>query len=232
MIGYFKTLGSDIFDLLYPVSCLVCGDRLFHDNSHICTYCLDYAFEPANQEYRESCDGLIIPDWITMQDSLWEFDKGGYLQDVLHHLKYSGVSELGRVLGRKLSLKLRKNPFFDLDEEVLLLPVPLHPSRQRKRGYNQSAMIAEGISKATGAEIVDKSAIKRIKNTRTQTGLSSASRKNNIAGAFQLAKPEVFQSGRVLIIDDVITTGATMLELAGVVRPLCDHIGLATVARA
>ncbi|MBP3191054.1 ComF family protein [Natronogracilivirga saccharolytica] len=167
-----------------------------------------------------------------MQDSLWEFDKGGYLQDVLHHLKYSGVSELGRVLGRKLSLKLRKNPFFDLDEEVLLLPVPLHPSRQRKRGYNQSAMIAEGISKATGAEIVDQSAIKRIKNTRTQTGLSSASRKNNIAGAFQLAKPEVFQSGRVLIIDDVITTGATMLELAGVVRPLCDHIGLATVARA
>lgn len=231
MITYLRTIGADVFEFLYPVSCLVCGDRL-RDASHICTHCLEYAFEQANPDGRESCDGLIIPEWIVMQDSLWEFDKGGYLQDVLHHVKYSGLSDLGRTLGRQLGLKLKINRFFTVDNETLLLPVPLHPSRQRKRGYNQSAVIAEGISKITGSEIVDESVIKRIKNTRTQTGLSAGVRKKNIAKAFQLHDPDMFHDARVLVVDDVITTGATMLELAGVIRPYCGHIGFATIARA
>ncbi len=231
MIDRLLGIGNDLFELLYPVSCLVCGDRL-SDDSYLCTYCADYAFQSSNEENRESSEGLILPDWIAVQDALWEFDKGGYLQDVLHHVKYSGLASLGVFLGEKLGYKLLKNRFISISDETVLLPVPLHPSRQRKRGYNQSALIASGISGVTGACVADEGAMQRIKNTRTQTGLHAGSRRKNLSGAFLLVDADVFRDKAVIIVDDVITTGATVFELAEQIRVTSRKIGIATIARA
>ncbi len=231
MINQILRIGRDLFELLYPVSCLVCGDRL-SDQSHLCSFCMDYAFQPSNQEGRESCEGIILPDWITMQDALWEFDKGGFLQDVLHHVKYSGLAELGIVLGKRMGRKLKDNKYIRVSESSVLLPVPLHSKRQRKRGYNQSALIAEGISKVTGAVMADRGEVIRTRNTRTQTGLNAESRRKNLAEAFCLGNTDFFRGKTVVIVDDVITTGATAFELASKVRPFCGPIGVATIARA
>lgn len=231
MMRWIFRMGQDIFDLLYPVSCLVCGDRLT-DKGHLCAYCINYAFQPANTEGMESSNGMVLPDWIAMQDVLWEFDKGGFLQDVLHHLKYSGLAELGMLLGRQLGFKLRKNIWMHISDDTVLLPVPLHPSRQKKRGYNQSALIAQGISEITGAVPAGSSSVVRIRNTRSQTGLNAHMRKKNLHGAFQVHDFELFRDKQVIIVDDVITTGATAFELAGIIREHAGKIGVASVARA
>ncbi len=231
MISQLLQSGNDLFDLLYPVSCLVCGDRL-DDDRHLCSYCMEHAFMPTNEEGEESCEGLVLPGWITMQDALWEFDKGGFLQDVLHHVKYRGLADLGIALGEELGYKLLKNRFLRIADDTILLPVPLHPSRQRKRGYNQSELIARGISTVTGARIAPERAMRRVKNTRTQTGLNASARKKNLSGAFELVDEEPFRGRRVVVVDDVITTGATAFELAAQVRRLCGDIGVATIARA
>ncbi len=231
MIKRICTYGRDLFELLYPVTCLVCGDRV-QKETHICSYCLDYAFEPANPEGKESCEGMILPEWIVMQDALWKFDKGGFLQDVLHHMKYSGLAGLGLALGRRLGYHLKNNKWMDLQNNLILLPVPLYISRQRKRGYNQAALLARGVSEVLGAGLADETAVVRIKNTRTQTGLNAGMRKKNIDGAFRLQQKESFRNTRVLIIDDVITTGVTTFELAMMVSDLSDSIAIATLARA
>ncbi len=231
MIDKLLGLGNDLVELLYPVSCLVCGDRL-SDESYLCGYCGDYAFESSNIDGNEASEGIVLPDWITMQDALWEFDKGGFLQDILHHVKYSGLANLGVTLGEKLGYKLLKNPFMRITDETVLLPVPLHPSRQRRRGYNQSALIASGVVGVTGAHIAEEGAMKRVSNTRTQTGLNARSRRENLAGAFLLADSEAFRDRAVIIVDDVITTGATAIELAGQIKELVKEIGIATIARA
>jgi ComF family protein len=231
MLKVILKIGGDIFDLLYPVSCLVCGDRL-NDQRHLCSYCLRHAFVPTNEEGRESSQGLVLPEWVAMQESLWEFDKGGFLQDVLHHVKYSGLADLAVALGEELGYKLLGNRFLTVSSDVVLLPVPLHPYRQRKRGYNQSVLIAGGISNVTGAQVAPGRAVRRIRNTRTQTGLNASSRRKNLSGAFELVDADLFRGRDVIVVDDVITTGATVFELSGQVRGQCCRIGVATVARA
>ncbi len=231
IIDRLLELGNDMLELLYPVSCLVCGDRL-SDESYLCTFCTDYAFETSNAAGREASEGMVLPDWITMQEALWEFDKGGFLQDVLHHVKYSGLANLGVTLGEKLGYKLLGNRYMHISDETLLLPVPLHHSRLRKRGYNQSALIAGGISRVTGGIVADHGAVKRVVNTRTQTGLNAGSRRENLSGAFRLVEAEAFRDRSVIIVDDVITTGATVFELGSQIREYSREIGVATIARA
>ena len=231
MFKILLSAGKDLFDLLYPVSCLVCGDRQV-DRCHLCTYCLDHAFEPSNEDGRESSEGLVLPEWITMQHTLWEFDKGGFLQDVLHHVKYSGLADMGVTLGEKLGKELLNNRYLRVSHETILLPVPLHPARERKRGYNQSFLIAFGIANMTGAEIAPHGAVQRIRNTRTQTGLNASNRRKNLSGAFTIREQQAFVNRDVIIVDDVITTGATVFELASLIRGYCGKIGVATIARA
>ncbi len=221
----------DLSGLLYPVSCLVCGDRQ-PDDTYLCDHCLHYAFEPANPEELESCEGLILPDHIRMQDSLWEFDKGGFLQDVLHQIKYGGLAELGLTLGRHLGHRLSRNRWIEVSADLLLLPVPLHPSRERKRGYNQSRLIARGMAKVTRAEVAPERALVRRRYTRTQTGLNAAQRKRNLEGAFEIRDAAIFRNRHAVIVDDVITTGATALAVANRIRQHVQSVSVATIARA
>ncbi|MDG5765956.1 ComF family protein [Balneolales bacterium ANBcel1] len=222
---------NDILDLLYPVTCLVCGDRM-QNGAHLCHYCRDHAFVRSDRGGMESEAGFILPDWIVVQESLWEFDKGGYLQDVLHQLKYGGLAALGRALGRSLGNTLLANSLLIPVAGVKLLPVPLHPARQRKRGYNQAELIAEGAAGVTGSEVLNGNVMKRVKKTRTQTGLNAQKRRKNLDGAFRLEDPGRIRDERVLLIDDVITTGATVMALAQEIRQDAKAVGIATVARA
>jgi len=135
------------------------------------------------------------------------YTKGSRIRKLIHNLKYNGIQEIGHEMGRIYANNLRSSGFFeDID---LIVPVPLHPSKQRKRGFNQSECISSGISEATGLPVEFKS-LRRISFSETQTRRSRYERWVNVEGIFYVANSTVFRGKHILLVDDVITTGSTI----------------------
>ena len=144
--------------------------------------------------------------------SLYVFEKEGAFQSVAHALKYSGTQSLGLELGKQLGrLLLERNIVADA-----LVPIPLHRRKFRERGYNQSELLARGIEEATGIRL-DSRVVRRKKFTQTQTTLSLEDRRKNVDDAFE-CPDSVSQYKSIIIIDDVITTGSTMICCARVLK--------------
>lgn len=143
--------------------------------------------------------------------SYFFYHKGSDFRHILHQLKYGGRKDLGDVMGSFMAAELAPAGFFqDIDS---IVPVPLHPRKQKLRGYNQSECIAHGISVVTGIP-VDVSSVVRKKHTDTQTRKSTYERWENVDGIFGLRSPERFRGKHVLIVDDVLTTGSTITACA------------------
>ncbi len=165
----------------------------------------------------------LLPEYILHRFSVWAFDKGGMLQNLLHDLKYHHLKDVGLEIGAHLGERYLKSSQLISElqnegREPLLIPVPLHWKKQRKRGYNQARVLANGISNRTGWKVVREKTVIRVKNTRTQTGLSSIERQNNLDGAFKLHHSIEYDKQIPVLVDDVFTTGATTFELAGVLN--------------
>ena len=130
-------------------------------------------------------------------------------------MKYGGRKDLGEVMGRFMAAELSATGFFsDVD---VIVPVPLHPRKQKMRGYNQSECIARGVSAVTGIP-VDTASVARMRHTETQTRKSSYERWENVDGIFCLRRADAFARKHVLIIDDVLTTGATTTACADALK--------------
>ena len=133
------------------------------------------------------------------------------MQNLLHQLKYKGKKEIGLYFGRRMGEAFAAS---ERHKEIdALVPLPLFFKRERKRGYNQAAVICEGISEVTGLPVLN-NVITRLKNTATQTHRNRAERWENIEGKFELINKEEIEGKHVLLVDDVLTTGAT-LEACG-----------------
>lgn len=218
--------------IAFPAVCMSCGESTGSGEKTLCDRCRYGRFEPA-----ENPGDIILPGHVHHLHSLWVFDKGGSLQNLLHQLKYNymrgtGV-ELGILLGQNF-LKQSVEPLQKLEffKNPVLIPVPLHKSKKRKRGFNQSAAIAEGVSRATGWP-VEAGSVVRVKRTSTQTGLNASQRSNNLKGAFVVNRSNLKQSATPLIVDDVFTTGATTFELSATLeRSGFAPAVIMTVARA
>ena len=159
-----------------------------------------------------------------------KFRKGGIVQNLLHELKYNNRPEIGTRIGNLYGQELNDGGFsgsFDL-----IVPVPLHHTRLRKRGYNQSAKFAEGLSQALGVPWEESISI-RLNATTTQTRKGRASRWQNVNAAFSSASGERIKGKRILLVDDVITTGAT-LEACGqhLIQSDCESLSVACIAEA
>ena len=153
----------------------------------------------------------------------------GALRALIHHLKYDGFRPLARPLGRHLAHAVRR---LDARSFDLVLPVPLHNKRQRQRGFNQAALLAAELSKVCGIPMGAKHCV-RVRDTRPQTGLPAAQRRKNVAGAFHIPQPPRVQSRRLLLLDDVLTTGATVIACAqALVDAGAERVWVATLARA
>jgi len=140
------------------------------------------------------------------------FDDG--YRPLIHALKYEHQQSIGEFFGRKTGRRLLKT-FANCGHPPLIVPVPLHPSRERHRGYNQSAAIARGLARATGFPLAHDQ-LRRIRRTRDQTRLSPAQRIANVAKAFAVRHPGYFADRQVILVDDVLTTGATIKECTGI----------------
>jgi ComF family protein len=207
--------------IFFPDVCVGCGHATVSAGRLICVFCLDGQLTPAAPDA-----DLILPADVSDCRSAWQFDKHGTLQVLLHALKYRGLGAVGLELGHAAARRLSLPP-------AHFVPVPLHPGRQRDRGYNQARLIAEGMAAAAGGEVVEDGAVVRARKTRTQTGFDLLRREENIREAFTLSEPEAFRGRHLCLVDDVMTTGATLFELARCLRQADPaSITLATLARA
>lgn len=219
-------------ELLFPRLCVVCNNRLIEQEQWVCLHCLhhiprtNFHLEPENP-VAHLFYGRVQVEQAT---SFFYFKKGSKYQTLLHNLKYKGMKELGAEIGKQFAIDLMQSPHFAAID--LVCPVPLHPSKERKRGYNQSWWIAAGIAGQMQKELSD-SDLKRITATETQTRKSRFARWQNVEGIFHLANPEEFAGKHILLVDDVVTTGATLEACIQEIKLKTDaKVSIATLATA
>ena len=209
----FRDWLHSILNLFYPRVCAACGETLLKDEETVCLKCryllpkTGYELNPDNP-VAQSFYGRVRFHAVT---SCFFFAKTGKIQHLIHELKYKGNKEAGIFLGQQLGEVIKNAPLFQgLD---YLIPVPLHPKREKQRGYNQSLMIAQGVHEVTGIPIGDKYLIRAV-NTATQTKKSAEERYKNVKDIFEVRFPEELEGKHILLIDDVLTTGATLESCA------------------
>ena len=203
---------SKLFDFIIPRFCTSCDVQLNIGEQFICESCLAQikflSEAEINKEYKRKFESTNFVDDYT---SLFVFEESGKFQDLVHALKYNQKFKIGVFLGKILANGKRKAiSSWNAD---LVIPVPLFHLKKVERGYNQADYIAKGISINLGIK-TNTSIAKRIKNTVTQTKLDKAGRNDNMQDAFKIRKPKQVKGKNIIVIDDVITTGTTILELA------------------
>lgn len=207
---------TDFVRLFYPNLCMVCHNDLADGESVICTSCLYHI--PRTRYWLDAENPVAKIFWgrvfVETACSFFFFTKGSQYRKLLHHLKYNGKKEVGFVLGKEFGNVLKKAPLYK--EIDFIVPVPLHQKRLKQRGYNQAEEIAKGLEDSMKIPISTDNLI-RLSYTETQTRKNRTERVENVSKAFSLAKPEEFKGKHILIVDDVITTGATLEECAAVV---------------
>ncbi|UYZ62367.1 ComF family protein [Hymenobacter weizhouensis] len=226
------TLLSDTFALLFPRVCLACTDPLSRGEDHVCTGCraqlpyTDFHRLPATSNPLARRFWGKVP--VRHALSYLRFQKHGRVQHLLHQLKYRGQQDVGRVLGRWYGQELREaglQPDFDV-----VVPVPLHPRKLARRGYNQSDSFAEGL--ATGLHLPwHATALRRHEFTESQTRKSRLQRWENVADVFTVPEAATVAGRRVLLVDDVLTTGATLEACAAALLAAgAAEVNIATIA--
>lgn len=208
----------DFFDLLFPKLCAGCDAHLLGAEKDLClkctfglakTYYWDYDVNPVEELFR----GRLHVTWAC---AFLHFYKGGHVQKLLHRMKYEGQPQIGSRLGSLFAHQLTaKGRIADVD---VIVPIPLHHTRERRRGYNQSLFIALGMAEVLHCK-VDGKHLFRKEHTDTQTRKSKYDRATNVESVFAVRDPRYFKGKNVLLVDDVVTTGST-LEAAG--RELLD----------
>lgn len=205
----FRRWASDLIGLLFPNLCNACGTPLFQNENLICTKCLydlpftDYHIHAENRVAKQLWGRLPFNAAMAML----YFRKGTKVQNLIHNLKYNGKTDIGILLGSLLGERLISSPLYQNID--VIIPVPLHQKKFQVRGYNQSTFIAEGLSAKLNVSFNEHILIRTI-STESQTKKSRYNRYENMKSVFQIQNPEVVTGKHILLIDDVITTGATL----------------------
>ncbi len=201
-------------DLMSPRQCPICGKRLLTTEDMLCAPCnadmprTDFFLNPEDNTMAQLFYGYVRVERCA---ALMHFIHHSDTAQAIYNLKYHHQPEIGLTLGRMAAQEGMQHGFFQGID--MIIPVPLTTRRQWQRGYNQSLMIARGISRETGIEINSK-ALKRTAFYGSQTKVDHAERRKNVEGVFKLTKPESITGKHLLVVDDIATTGATISSCA------------------
>lgn len=205
---------NHILDFLLPAFCPHCRIKLKSGEKYICASCMARISYAGSERIKEEFGRKFRErEYISEFTAGFIFEKDGELQSMIHALKYDNKFLTGVFLGETIARNNRK--FFSPARIDLITPVPLHRLKKAERGYNQAFYIAKGISKEADIPLSGR-ALKRIKFTQTQTSLSLDEREKNVRDAFKIRRKHGLKGKNILIVDDVITTGATTNECARV----------------
>ena len=203
-----------ILDLVFPPVCHICGCHLPPGEKYICLPCKAslprtlYHRDPSGTNPMEHRFAGIVP--FRRATGVFFYAPGSPLSQTVQDFKYRKFPGLARCLGRLMGEELFPTGFFsDVD---MIIPVPIHFTKRMKRGYNQSEMLALGIHDIAGVEVC--TLLKARRPHRTQTSLSHEARRRLSSEIFRLSHPEKLAGKHVLIIDDICTTGATLISAA------------------
>ena len=204
MMTSAPVLLAGFIDILYPPRCAGCDRGILAKEQPLCGPCMSQLERVDSDELERHIRGNIPRFGAASIFALWMFDKGGRLQRAQHLLKYGQRPLFGHTLGAVLAAGWssggRKRP-------DIVVPIPLHRTRHLERGYNQSLTLAEGLCRVLSVPIAP-GALSRLQVTRRQTGLARDARRANVRGAFE-GKSDLVAGKHILLLDDVITTGAT-----------------------
>ena len=224
-------LWDDFMGLLFPRLCLACSQPITFDEKYICLNCqatlpeTDFHLFPKNA-FTERFDGRLP---IETAAALFFFTKKSRTQHLIHQIKYEDKREVAFELGRLFGQKLVQQPHFQ--DINYIIPVPMHPKKRIRRGFNQAEVFANGLSEVLQIP-VETSVLKKIKMTESQTKMSRLQRMNNTEDVFQITNPSLLQGKSILIVDDVMTSGATLESCANVLLEAAPNlkINFATIA--
>jgi ComF family protein len=221
---------QDLLHLFFPHLCLACERNAPPYGEHLCAPCkatlpeTNFHFRQDNP-FTEKFWGRVP---VQAGTAMYLFTKESRVQNLIHNLKYHGKQEVGTILGRRLGTALRQSPLYaDVDA---IVPVPLHVLKLRVRGFNQSEVFAEGIAETFGRPCIG-NGMRRVVHSASQTRQSREARLHNVGEVFEVHRPKALTGKHILLVDDVLTTGATLetcatrlLELPG------TRVSMATIA--
>ncbi len=230
LLTHVKQYAEDVIHLFYPQVCIGCGEDVIEKNEVLCAQCFAglpatdyflYAGNPVEQLFA----GRIL---IQQAGSAFYFTKESKLQNLLHEIKYRNNTEAALFIGKQTALAIQQSGRFkDVD---IIVPMPLNDRRMRQRGYNQAALIANGMAEILMKPVEDQVAIRTF-NTATQTGKDRTSRWQTMQHAFAVNNRESLRGKHVLLVDDIVTTGATLEACGAAILSGGDvRLSIATVA--
>ena len=219
-----------MLNLFFPKVCYACSNLLLDNERQICTACrhnlptTNYHFED-NEAIKKVLYGRVKLDQAT---ALLRFEKKGIVQQLLHNLKYRGHETIGKVLGEWLGNELKTVEAYNSID--IVIPVPLHKRKLRKRGYNQVEKFGRAIAKALEVDYMDNVLLKTT-TTKTQVFKKRIARWNDANEVFTIQNTELIKGKHVLLVDDIITTGATIEACSNMLNKAGDlKISVATMA--
>ncbi|MBI4646844.1 MAG: ComF family protein [Bacteroidia bacterium] len=209
---FFKKLLSiinDFFGLIYPNLCEVCGNKLMKHEHVICSVCL---YELPRTNFHNDSENPVNQlfwgkVWIENATAFFWFLKGSKYLHIIHNLKYQGKKDIGIELGKHFGYELSGNEKFRAVD--VIVPVPLHPKREKKRGYNQAEMIAMGLAESMKIKVDSKTLYRAVYNV-TQTKKTKDERWSNVSSIFNIHNKDELKNKHILLVDDVITTGSAL----------------------
>jgi ComF family protein len=212
---------KELLSFFFPVNCPVCGKLMNGAGVSLCARCEYHMPRTGYTRHPDNPVSRLFWGRAPVQEgtALFRFEKGSPYQRLLHDLKYRGNREMGLYLGRLLGRSMEETVYAACE---LLIPVPIHRRRLRERGYNQSSLVARGVSQITGIPLCE-GVLLRISSHPSQTSKGKYDRYMNVRDDFQLRRDPPDLNGRkILLIDDVVTTGATLETCATVLSERYD----------
>ena len=222
-----KEIKDSVLHLLFPHVCTGCGSDILSESSVLCMRCIDAMPETnfelhAGNPVEKLFWGRIQLNAGTAQ---FYFTKESLMQHLMHQFKYKGNKELGLQLGRLMGEQLLKSGNYNVDA---LIPLPLFPAKEKRRGYNQASLLCKGMSEVMNIPVLT-NVVTRPEHTETQTKKGRIERWKNVEGKFVVADANAIQDKHLLLVDDVVTTGAT-LEACGIALLNAANVKLSIAA--